>query len=169
MQDSSESHLFSTSLLMHCPHLTHPLSLTIERMDGAVQVAELITVRRIRGSTKWTRTILARRTGTGGETVVTTTDAKKTTRGIPARRSFCQPACRHTSFKGDWAQEDHVVTAQTSSSSRADACTSSVGKAYNLCIIQSWVNVTRINCECTQSEAHGLPTWECVATATCKK
>jgi len=68
-----------------------------------------------------------------------------------------------------WAQEDHVVTAQASSSSRADACTSSVGKAYNLCIIQSWFNVTRINCECTQSEAHGLPTWECVATATCKK
>ena len=68
-----------------------------------------------------------------------------------------------------WAQADHVVTAQSSSSSRADACTSSVGKAYNLCIIQSWFNVTRINCERTQSEAHGLPTWECVATATCKK
>ena len=68
-----------------------------------------------------------------------------------------------------WAQEDHVVTAQTTASSRDDACTSSSGKAYNLCIIQGWFNVTRINCECTQSEAYGLPTWECVATATCKK
>jgi hypothetical protein len=68
-----------------------------------------------------------------------------------------------------WAQEDHVVTAQTTASSRADACTSSSGKAANLCTIQGWFNVTRINCECTQSEAYGLPTWECVATATCKK
>jgi hypothetical protein len=68
-----------------------------------------------------------------------------------------------------WAQEDHVVTAQTTASSRADACTSSSGKAYNLCTIQGWFNVTRINCECTQSAAYGLPTWECVATATCKK
>jgi hypothetical protein len=68
-----------------------------------------------------------------------------------------------------WAQEDHVVTAQTSSSSRGDACTSSVGKAYNLCTIQGWFNVTRVVCECTQSEAPGRQTWECVATATCKK
>src|SRR5262245_32634266 len=65
------------------------------------------------------------------------------------------------------AQEDHVVTAQTTASSRSDACTSSSGKAYNLFTIQGWFNVTRLNCECTQSEAHGLPTWECVATATC--
>ena len=41
-----------------------------------------------------------------------------------------------------WAQEDHVVTAQTSSSSRADACTSSVGKAYNLCIMGSLKKLT---------------------------
>jgi hypothetical protein len=68
-----------------------------------------------------------------------------------------------------WSQEDHVVTAQNSSSSRGDACTSSVGKAYNLCIIQGWFNVTRVVCECTQSEAPGRQTWECVATATCKK
>jgi hypothetical protein len=54
-----------------------------------------------------------------------------------------------------WAQEDHVVTAQTSSSNRADACTSSTGKVYNLCIIQGWFNVTRVICECTQSEAPG--------------
>ena len=68
-----------------------------------------------------------------------------------------------------WAQEDHVVTAQTSSSSRADACSSSVGKAYNSCIIQGWFNVGRVNCECTQSATPGPLTWECVATATCKK
>jgi hypothetical protein len=68
-----------------------------------------------------------------------------------------------------WAQEDHVVTAQTTASTRGDACTSSSGKAYNLCTIQGWFNVTRINCECTQGEARGLPTWECVATAICKK
>ena len=67
-----------------------------------------------------------------------------------------------------WAQQDHVVTAQTSSSSRADACSSSTGKAFNLCIIQGWFNVTRVNCECTQSEAPRSPMWECIATATCK-
>jgi hypothetical protein len=50
-----------------------------------------------------------------------------------------------------WAQEDHVVTGQTS------------------CIIQGWFNVTRVNCECNQGEAPGLPTWECVATAICNK
>src|SRR5262245_60257980 len=68
-----------------------------------------------------------------------------------------------------WAQEEHVVTAQTSVSSMADACNSSVGKAYNLCIIQGWFNLTRVTCECTHSEAPGPPTWECVATAICKK
>src|SRR5262245_11903418 len=67
-----------------------------------------------------------------------------------------------------WAQQDHVVTAQTSSSSRADACSSSTGKAFNLCIIQGWFNVVRVNCECTQSEAPRSPMWECIATATCK-
>ena len=68
-----------------------------------------------------------------------------------------------------WAQQDHVVTAQTSSSSRADACSSSTGKVFNLCIIQGWFNVVRVNCECTQSEGPTRsPMWECIATATCK-
>src|SRR5262245_3137497 len=44
-----------------------------------------------------------------------------------------------------WAEEDHVVTAHTTASSRADACTSSSGKAFNLCTIQGWFNVKRIN------------------------
>ena len=35
-QDSSGSHLFWTSLLMHLPLLTHPLSLTIEPMDASL-------------------------------------------------------------------------------------------------------------------------------------
>src|SRR5262249_50249869 len=85
------------------------------------------------------------------------------------RREFITLLCLQMISQSAWAQEDHVVTAQTTASSRADACTSSSGKAYNLCTIQGWFNVTRINCECTQGEAHGLPTWECVASATCKK
>jgi hypothetical protein len=72
-------------------------------------------------------------------------------------------------FTPAFAQEDHIITAQSSSATRADACNSSVDKAYNRCMIQGFFNVTRVNCECTQSEGPGLPTWECVATATCKK
>jgi hypothetical protein len=68
-----------------------------------------------------------------------------------------------------FAQEDHVITAQASSSVRAEACNSSVDKAYNLCMIQGLFNISRVNCECTQNEGGGLPTWECVATAQCKK
>ena len=68
-----------------------------------------------------------------------------------------------------FAQEDHVITAQASSTVRAEACNSSVDKAYNLCMIQGLFNIGRVNCECTQSEGGGLPTWECVATARCKK
>jgi hypothetical protein len=68
-----------------------------------------------------------------------------------------------------FAQEDHVITAQASSATRADACNSSVDKAYNRCMIQGFFNITRVSCECTQTESPGLPTWECVATAICKK
>jgi hypothetical protein len=67
------------------------------------------------------------------------------------------------------AQEDHVITAQASSAIRAEACSSSVDKAFNLCTIQGFFNIGRVTCECTQSETPGLPTWECVATARCKK
>jgi hypothetical protein len=72
-------------------------------------------------------------------------------------------------FAPAFAQEDHVITAQASSAIRAEACNSSVDKAYNLCMIQGFFNIGRVNCECTQSETPGLPTWECVATARCKK
>jgi hypothetical protein len=68
-----------------------------------------------------------------------------------------------------FAQEDQVITAQASSTVRAEACNSSVDKAYNLCMIRGLFNIGRVNCECTQSEGGGLPTWECVATARCKK
>jgi hypothetical protein len=72
-------------------------------------------------------------------------------------------------FTPAFAQEDHVITAQASSSIRADACNSSVDKAYNRCMIQGFFNIARVSCECTQSESPGLPTWECIATAICKK
>lgn len=70
---------------------------------------------------------------------------------------------------GKIAQEDHVVTARASSTTKADACSSSVDKAYNLCIIQGFFNITRTDCDCTQSDVPGAPTWECVGSATCKK
>jgi hypothetical protein len=72
-------------------------------------------------------------------------------------------------FTPAFAQEDHVITAQASSAIRAEACSSSVDKAFNLCTIQGFVNIGRVTCECTQTETPGLPTWECVATARCKK
>jgi hypothetical protein len=66
-------------------------------------------------------------------------------------------------------QQDQVITATASASSRSEACSSSIGKAYNLCMLQGLFNIGRINCECTQADVTGVPKWECVATATCKK
>jgi hypothetical protein len=70
---------------------------------------------------------------------------------------------------GELAQQGHVETATTSSNNRNDACTASTGKAFNLCIIRGFANITSVNCDCTQHDGHGAPPWECVATATCKK
>jgi hypothetical protein len=42
------------------------------------------------------------------------------------------------------AQQEQVMTATVSSATRADACTSSIDKAYNLCMIQGFFNITRL-------------------------
>jgi hypothetical protein len=68
-----------------------------------------------------------------------------------------------------FAQYDNVITARGLSSTKADACSSSVDKAYNLCLIQGFFNVTRVTCDCTQNEVPGAPTWECTGTAACQK
>ena len=67
------------------------------------------------------------------------------------------------------AQQDHVETATSSSTTRTDACSSAVGKAFNLCILRGFANVSSVNCECTQGDVPGSPVWECVGTATCKR
>ena len=49
------------------------------------------------------------------------------------------------------------------------ACTSSIEKASNLCMLQGLFNIGRLNCDCTQPDIPGVPIWECVGTAACKK
>ena len=66
-----------------------------------------------------------------------------------------------------WAQEDHVVTAQLPQVVGEMLALHLSGRLTTF--VQGWFNVTRVICECTQSEAPGRQTWECVATATCKK
>jgi hypothetical protein len=65
------------------------------------------------------------------------------------------------------AQQDHVETATASSSTRTEACSSAVDKAFNLCILRGFANIS--NCECTQGDVPSAPAWECVGTATCKR
>jgi hypothetical protein len=66
-------------------------------------------------------------------------------------------------------QEERIMTATVSSSTKADACSSSMDKAFNLCLIRGFNNVKRVTCECTERGPTAAPTWECVGTATCQK
>jgi hypothetical protein len=66
-------------------------------------------------------------------------------------------------------QYDNAITARVSSPTKADACSSSVDKAYNLCMLQGLYNITRVTCECTQGEVPGLSTWDCTGVAVCQK
>jgi len=66
-------------------------------------------------------------------------------------------------------QEEQVMTATVSSSTKDDACTLSTDKAFNLCIIRSFNNVKRVTCECTESGPPQAPKWECVGTVACQK
>jgi hypothetical protein len=65
--------------------------------------------------------------------------------------------------------DPQTMTASTSSDTRAEACSSSIDKAVNLCMIQSFFNIGHVYCDCTQSNVRGVPAWECVGTAMCKK
>lgn len=67
------------------------------------------------------------------------------------------------------AQQDRVITASSSGPIKADACNSSVDKAYNLCMIEGYFNISSVKCDCTQRDIPGAPIWECVGTASCKK
>jgi hypothetical protein len=66
-------------------------------------------------------------------------------------------------------QQDQVITATASASTRSAACTSSIEKASNLCMLHGLFNIGRLNCDCTQADDPGAPIWECVGTAACKK
>jgi hypothetical protein len=66
------------------------------------------------------------------------------------------------------AQQDQSMTATASASSKSDACTASMGKAYGLCTARGFFNIKGVTCDCNQQNAPGA-LWECVATATCKK
>ena len=66
-------------------------------------------------------------------------------------------------------QEDRAMTATATSSTKADACNSSMDKAFNLCILQGLNDIKRLTCECTESGPSVVPNWECVRTAMCQK
>jgi hypothetical protein len=71
--------------------------------------------------------------------------------------------------RAETRQQDQVLTATASGSTRSAACTSSMEKASNLCMLQGLFNIERLNCDCTQGDVPGAPIWECVGTAACKK
>jgi hypothetical protein len=66
-------------------------------------------------------------------------------------------------------QPDEVITATATASSEATACSAARGKAYNLCMVRSFFNITGVTCTCNQTGSAGAPLWECLGTATCKK
>jgi hypothetical protein len=66
-------------------------------------------------------------------------------------------------------QDEEAMRASASANTRAEACSSSIDKAFNLCMIQGFFNIGRVYCDCTQSNVRGAPAWECVGTAMCKK
>jgi hypothetical protein len=74
-----------------------------------------------------------------------------------------EPAIAETS------QQDQVFTATASASSESSACSASEGRAYNLCMVRGFFNITGVSCTCTQRGTAGAPIWECEGTATCKK
>jgi hypothetical protein len=67
------------------------------------------------------------------------------------------------------SQQDQVVTAMASAPSESSACSASQGKAYNLCMVRGFFNITGVSCTCVQRGTAGAPIWECEGTATCKK
>jgi hypothetical protein len=67
------------------------------------------------------------------------------------------------------SQRDQVITATATASSEASACSAARGKAYNLCMVHSFFNITGVTCTCSQTGSAGAPLWECLGTATCKK
>ena len=48
-------------------------------------------------------------------------------------------------------QQDQLITATASASTRSAACTSSIKKATNLCMLQGLFNIGRLNDDCTQA------------------
>lgn len=66
-------------------------------------------------------------------------------------------------------QQEDKVTATASGPTKAEACSSSMDKAFNLCMLHGLFNVGHLNCDCTEQAIPGTPIWECVGTAECKK
>ena len=67
------------------------------------------------------------------------------------------------------AQQDGVVTAKASSTTKAVACDLSMNKALNLCMLRGLFNIGRMSCDCSQNDIPGTPTWECVGSVECQK
>jgi hypothetical protein len=65
--------------------------------------------------------------------------------------------------------QSDAITATATASSEASACSAAQGKAYNLCMVRSFFNITGVTCTCSQTGSAAAPLWECIGTATCKK
>jgi hypothetical protein len=87
---------------------------------------------------------------------------------ISAAIGACLPLLISQFATAQTAQQDQSMTATSSAPSKSDACTASMGKAYSLCTAKGFFNITGVTCDCNQRSAPGA-SWECVATATCKK
>jgi hypothetical protein len=65
------------------------------------------------------------------------------------------------------SQQDQLITTTATASTEFSVCSAAEGKAYNLCIVRGFFNITGVRCTCSQGAV--APIWECVGTATCKK
>ena len=70
-----------------------------------------------------------------------------------------------TSGNAVLAQEGQATTAIASANDRGDACTQSIEKVINLCIMRGLNNIGRVHCDCVQDG----PKWTCTGVASCVK
>src|ERR1700730_2946620 len=70
-----------------------------------------------------------------------------------------------TSGNAVLAQEGQATTAIASANDRGAACTQSIEKVINLCVMRGLNNIGRVHCDCVQDG----PKWTCTGAATCAK
>jgi hypothetical protein len=92
----------------------------------------------------------------------------------PARRpvdilKIAAPTNPRLPVIAETSPQNQVITTTATASTESSACSASQGRAYNLCMVRGFFNITGVSCTCTQTGSANVPLWECVSTATCKK